>query len=292
MAKPPRISGVDTALEDLINLETERLRKEDEERRARQEQEKLAAEEEEKRRKMEAEEKRRTEEEARLAMEKAEKEEAERKERERVMEEMRLRKELEIQQRLEEERLRLQHEAEIRKIETAGKKTLPAWAIAITAALFVAGAAAAGVVLYKMKKTADQSEKQRLDLVKAAEDEERARQDEIAKLQNLLMSLEKKMDKSEDELAKQDELKAEIERLENLHADAAKGGGKTGKKPGGSSETDKAGSGDELTITDDPLANIEEDLGSRPKTKKKKKKIKTVNTKGGGLDLDDPLEFL
>jgi len=292
MAKPPRISGVDSALEDLISLETERLRQQEEARRARQEQERRLAEQQEKEIKMEEEERRRREEEARIAKERAEREDVERKERERVMEEMRLRKELEIQQRLEEERLRLQHETELKKIETAHKKTLPAWAIGLTAALFVIGGAAAGVVLYKMKKAADLSEKERLSLVKAAEEEERAREAEITNLQNLLISLEKKMDKSEDELAKQEALKTEIDRLESLRAEAAKGGGKPGKKTGGVKETGEGESGDEFNMTDDPLANIEKDLGGPSKNKKKKKKIKTVNTKGGGMELDDPLEFL
>jgi hypothetical protein len=143
-----------------------------------------------------------------------------------------------------------------------------------------------------MKKAADLSEKERLDLIKAAEQEERAREAEISKLQDLLMSLEKKMDKSEDELAKQDSLKAEIERLESLRAEEAGSGPKPGKKPGHAAATGGGEAGDELAITDDPLANIEKDLGSPAKNKKKKKKIKTINTKGGGLELDDPLQFL
>jgi len=292
MAKPPRISGVDSALEDLINLETERLRKEDEERRARQEEERRLAEQQEMKRKQDEEERRRREEETRVAREKAEREEMERKERERVMDEMRLRKELEIQQRLEEERLRLKHEAELKKIETSHKKTLPAWAIVLAVVLFAGGAATAGVVLYRMKRAADLSEKERLALIKAAEQEEKAREAEIAKLQDLLIGLEKKMDKSEDELAKQDELKAEIARLEGLRTEAGKGGGKPGKKQGGAKEAKEGEGGDDFAITDDPLANIEKDLGGPAKSKKKKKKVKTVNTNGPAKDLDDPLEFL
>jgi hypothetical protein len=290
MAKPPRISGVDSALEDLISLEKERVRKEDEARRTKEAEEKNRREAEEKRRRDDEERRRRSEEEARLAKQKAERDELEQKESEKKLQELRLKNEFEMQERLQEEKLRLDHEKELRQIEVLHRKTLPRWAAGLIVAVFVIGASGAGLALYRMKSETDRSAREKQAILDQAAKKEKARQEEILKLHSLLTALEKKVTLSEEEKARQAEIRAEIEKLENATTPDGKGGKKvvTTKPADGKAGAEK----DLFNMEDDPLANIEDDLKSSPKEKKKKKKKHHDSSKGPTLDLDDPTELL
>jgi len=291
MAKKPGISGVESALDDLINLEQERLKGEENERLAREAKEKSRKEEEERKREEKAERARKEEEAARLASEKADRDERERRALENQMEEMKLKKELEMQMQLQEESLRLDHEKQLMQFAARHKKKIPGWVFGIFSGVFIIGALAAGIVLYQMKKEADRIEQDRLTAIKAAEEKDKKRKTEIQKLQNLLEGLEERVGLSEEELARAEEIKAEIEKLENLQAEADKRPGKGGK--GGKGKQNIASeSGDEFNLDDDPLANIEKEASGKKKKKKKKKRLTTIKTKGNKLGLDDPLQML
>ena len=289
MAKPPRISGVDSALEDLISLEKERVRKEDETRRAKEAEERNRREAEEKQRREEEERRRRSEEEARLSKKKAESDELERKENEKKLQELRMRSEIDMQRRLQEEKLRLDHEKELREIEVLHRKTFPRWATGLIVAVFVIGASAAGIALYTMKSETDRAAREKLAILDQAAKKEKARQEEILKLHSLLTALEQKVTLSEEEKARQEQLRAEIEKLENATPEGKGGKGTaTTRTPGGKTVEEK----DLFNMEDDPLANIEDDLKSSTKEKKKKKKKHHDSSKGPTLDLDDPTELL
>jgi len=288
MAKPPRISGVDSALEDLISLEKERVRKEDEARRAKEAEEKNRREAEERRRRDDEERRRRSEEEARLARQKAERDELERKENEKKLQELRMKNEINMQQRLQEEKLRLDHEKELRQIEMLHRKTLPRWATGLIVAVFAVGASAAGIALYRMKSETDRATVEKKAILDQAAKKEKARQEEILKLHSLLTALEQKVTLSEEEKARQAEIRAEIEKLESTATPDGKGG-KNVRAP----KDGKAGEPKDLfNMEDDPLANIEDDLKTSTKEKKKKKKKRHDSSKGPTLDLDDPTELL
>jgi len=290
MARPPRISGVDSALEDLISLEKERVRKEDEARRAKEAEERNRREAEEKRRRDDEELRRRSEEEARLAMQKAERDELEGRENEKKLQELRLKSEIEMQRRLHEEKLRLDHEKELRQIEVLHRKTFPRWAAGLVVAVFVIGASAAGVALYRMKSETDRAAREKQAILDQAAKKEKARQEEILKLHALLTALEQKVTLSEEEKARQAAIRAEIEKLENAAATEGKGGKRvvTTKPTNGKAGDQK----DIFNMEDDPLANIEDDLKTSTKEKKKKKKKHHDSSKGPTLDLDDPTELL
>jgi hypothetical protein len=290
MAKPPRISGVDSALEDLISLEKERIRKEDEARRAKEAEERNRREAEEKRRRDEEERRRRSEEAARLAKQKAERDERERKENERKLQEFRMKGEIDMQRRLQEQKLRLDHEKELMQIEVLHRKRFPRWATGLIVAVFVIGASAAGVALYTMKSETDRAAREKQAILDQAAKKEKARKEEILKLHGMLTALEQKVTLSEEEKARQAEIRAEIEKLENAAAADVKGGKKvvTTRPTNGKGGEQK----DLFNMEDDPLANIEDDLGSSSKDKKKKKKKHHGSSKGPTLDLDDPTELL
>jgi hypothetical protein len=293
MAKaPPKLDGVKMALDDLISLEQERIRKEEAARLAREQEETRRRKEQELKRKEEEEMRKKEQEEERRAREKVEREEAEKREWQKQLEQSRLKQELEMKQRLEEERMRLRHEQQLKEIETRGRRNLPKWPVAAALAFLVAGGAAAGIVLYKMKRNAEDMEKERIAAIEAARSKERQSGLKIAQLQELLAEMEKKVDITKEETAKMKEIKDQIAALQASQP----GRGKPGK-PGKPAASQGAGAGqeeqDEFVTGPDPLAGIEKDLGSTGKSpKKKKKRIKTINTKGGTFNLEDPLQEL
>ena len=293
MAKPPpKLDGVKTALDDLISLEQERIKKEETTRLAREQEEKRRRQEEAAKRKMEEEMRAKMAEEERLAREKAASEEAERRLWQNQLEEIRLKKELEMKQRLEQERLRLRHEQQLREIESRGRKGFPRWPVAAVLALLVAGGAAAGIVIFKAKKDAERLEKDRIAAIEEGRSKDRDSESKIAQLQKLLAEMEKKFDISKEEASKMKEIKNQIALLQASQAGGGMAGkpGKTEAKPDDGTEK---GTQEEFGDGLDPLSGIEKDLGSPEKSpKKKKKRIKTVNTKGGTLDLEDPLQEL
>lgn len=291
MAKKPGISGVESALDNLINLEQERLKREENERLAREAEEKSRKEEEERKRKEKTERARKKEEAARLASEKADRDEREKRALEKQMEEMKLKKELEMQMQLQEESLRLDHEKQLMQFTARQKKNIPGWVFGIFSGIFVIGALAAGIILYQMKKEADRIEQDRLMAIKAAEKKDKKRKAEIQKLQNLLEGMEERVSLSEEEMARAEEIKAEIEKLENLRAKADKRPGK-GERGEKGKQNVASESGDEFNLDDDPLANIEKETSGKKKKKKKKKRLNTIKTNGKKLGLDDPLQML
>jgi hypothetical protein len=247
MRKPPQLDGVQSALNDLISLEKERLDKEEAERIATEEAERKRREEAERRRREEEARRIREEEEARLAKEQAEMDQVERKKRDKELEEMRLKKELEMKQRLQEERLRMDHEKEIKTIE-AQKKGFPKWIIGVIVGFVVAGLVVS-IVLYQMNLRAKQEEQARIAAEQKAKEEEQERKMEIAKLQQLLNSLEDKANLTEQELAAQKEMQDQLQKLQDEESTTTV---KKKKKKGSSS---KEGKGPSLDLGD-PLSGI------------------------------------
>jgi hypothetical protein len=290
MAKaPPKLDGVRTALDDLISLEQERIRKEEAARLAREQEDTRRRKEQELKRKKEEEMRKEEEEEKRLAQEKAEREEAEKREWQNQLEQTRLKQELEMRQRLEEERMRLRHEQQLKEIETRGRRSMPKWPVAAALAFLVTGGAAAGIVLCKMKKDAEGREKERIAAIEAARSNERQSELKIANLQELLAEMEKKVDATKEETAKMKEIKDQIAALQAIQP----GRGKPGKPAAGQGAGTGQEEQDEFVTGTDPLTGIEKDLGTTEKSpKKKKKRIKTINTKGGTFNLEDPLQEL
>ena len=269
MGHVPKLDGVHSALNDLLSLEKERLGREEEQRIAREEEERRKKEEELQRNFDEAERRKREEEEARLAKEKEEQEAQERKKREREMEEIRLKKDLEMKQRLEQERLMMEHEQQLAAIDARGRKGLPGWVMGIAAAVFLVGAAAAGIVLYKMKKDAELKDQARLAREEAVRVKDIEKQEQIEEMEKKLVLLQDKATLSAKDREEGERLKKEIDRLEKEREEAAAA---KIKKPNGKGHiknngTKKPTEENEFNLND-PLGDLADDS----KSKKKKKK--------------------
>ncbi len=238
-----KAGSVQSALSELMDLEKDRLEREDAARRRREEDE---------RRRMEAEEamrlaseraRQRADEEARLARVRAEQQDLERRQRERDLAEMAVRKKIEIEGRLEEEELRMRHEEQLRNIEAAARKGFPAWGYAAMAGVLIAILLGSGLYSRHVVKKSE-AEKQRMAEEAAAErqrlEEEKARRDEqIVALGGMLKDLEAKKILTEEELEKKKLLEAKIAGL--VDSQPAQPQGK--KKKNGGKKDGKTGDG-------------------------------------------------
>ncbi|MFH1435868.1 MAG: hypothetical protein ABIJ56_09155 [Pseudomonadota bacterium] len=269
MGQVPKLDGVHSALNDLLSLEKERLGREEEERRE-MEEESVRRREDELRRKLEeAERRKREEEEARLAKERAEKEAQERKIRDRELEEIKLKKDLEMKQRLEQERLRMEHEQQLAAINARGRKGLPGWVMGVVAAVFVIGAAAAGIVLYKMNKDAELKEQARLALEESARDKDVQKRKQIEEMEKKLVLLQEKATLSARDREEGERLKRQIEKLEQEREEAAAAKGKIKNGKGHTKINGEKTTAEEKEFNlNDPIGDLADDS----KSKKKKKK--------------------
>jgi len=196
----------------------------------------------------EAERKVREEEDARLAMEKAQRDDIESKQREKELGELKLKKEMDMKQRLEEEKLRMKHEQEVKAIE-AQKKGFPKWVIGVVAGVFLIAAVVVGIILVQMKNRADAQEKARIAAEQDSIEKEKKRGKEMAQLQTLLSKMEDKANLTEQELAEQRALQEQLKKLQEDQATSSttKKKKRKKKKKSGSSKGPSLDLGDPLS---------------------------------------------
>jgi len=171
--------SVRSALDDILNIESDRVKAEDDARRKRDE-ETRAAKEKAERDAREAEERRvREEEERRVAEERRLRDEESRKLHLRQLEELRVKQESHAKTHLQEEEMRLKHEQNLAVLD-AQKKKIPVW-VWVVIGVVVAGGSVGGYILYQRSQEA---EAQRVvDEARRAEERKRevARQQQLEK---------------------------------------------------------------------------------------------------------------
>jgi hypothetical protein len=201
-----------------MNLEEERIDKETKEDKARREAEEKRQAEAEAKRKADEEARRQSEEEARLAKIKAEQDEMENKQRTKELQEIELKKKMEMEQRLKEEELRMKHEEQVKTIEASAKKGFPAWGYAVIGLviLVIAGGAIGGVVYSNKKSQEREAQIQREAEAALALERKKAkeRDEQINKLLAQLKSMKDEGDMTADELKAKKEMLAELELLQ------------------------------------------------------------------------------
>ncbi len=220
--------AVKSALDEILGIETDRVKAEAESKRQREEEERRRREEEERRKREESERRRREEEERAAAEERARRDEESRKFHLRQLDEMRVKQEMEAKSRLAEEELRFKHEKELALID-AQRKKVPIWVWGVIAAVVIGGGAI-GAVLYMgwqeeqetLRRQAAAEKAQLQEQLKQVQDRfdrlERARQSAAADLDALQRDLAASKNLS---AAEQEALQAKIREAEAKAAQAA-----------------------------------------------------------------------
>ncbi|MBW2261925.1 MAG: hypothetical protein JRG91_08135, partial [Deltaproteobacteria bacterium] len=173
----------------------------------------------------------------RLAKIKAEQDDMEFKQRTKELQEIELKKKMEMEQRLKEEELRMKHEEQVRTIEASAKKGFPTWGYAVIAIviLVIAGGAIGGVVYSNKKSKEREAQLQREAEAALAIEREKAKQrdEQINKLLAQLKSMKDEGDMTADELKAKKEMLAELELLQNQDSSKKKKKKKKKKKGDG-----------------------------------------------------------
>ncbi|HUT78021.1 MAG TPA: hypothetical protein VM285_10065, partial [Polyangia bacterium] len=150
-------NSVNFALQELMGMEDDRQRREEDEAKSLAEAERKRKEEEERKRKEEAERKRREAEDSRLAAERAARDEEERKVKDDEERRLKIKLETESKARAEEQERLLRHEEELKRID-AGKAGIPKWLIGAIAGVVVLGLAGGLGYYYGSYKPAREAE--------------------------------------------------------------------------------------------------------------------------------------
>jgi colicin import membrane protein len=172
--------SVRNALDEILGIESERVKQEDASRKKQEEETRRAKEESERRAREEAERIKREEEQRRVDEERRQRDEESNKLHLRQLAELRTKQEIDAKARLAEEEMRLRHEKDIAVLD-AQKKKIPMW-VWIVIGVVILGGGATGTVLYLNYQKAEEEK------VVAAQ---KAEQDRLAREKQLQLEREK-----------------------------------------------------------------------------------------------------